>query len=497
MLSLKSWSLKSKIVLHLFVIGGLAALLLAFIYIRTQRHLIETMSRQKTELVGSMIENSIFSFMRAGRLEDVQSTLEKISASDGINKIRIFSPEGKILRSSEPLEMGGSIDSRRLGRIRKSLLDRNLSQAILLIDKSSTLGLRVIENRSECFGCHSSQVVVNGILEVDVDYSSAASLLRTNQLKGILIAVVSFSLLIFVILRLFERLISRPVHQLKNKMKEVQEGNLDIGIQARCRDELGTLAESFNIMVSRLREANKKIEKLFNKQMEKAEHLASIGELTAGLAHEIRNPIAGMKGALEIINQKTPASDPQKEIFIEILFQIDKIYNIIQDLLSYARPKELNMSWVNPNECVQDAIKLARPQVNGRDIQFHFTGVGENILALMDANKIQELMLNLILNSIAAISKTGHITVQLEKGAARELKLELKMVIADDGGGIKKEILPQIFNPFFTTKPRGTGLGLSICKKIIEAHEGSVEVISREGQGTTFVIQLPVLQSAD
>ncbi len=496
MLNLKSWSLKNKIVLHLFVIGGLAALLLAFIYIRTQRHLIETMSRQKTELVGSMIENSIFSFMREGRLEEVQSTLEKISASEGINKIRIFSPEGKILRSSEPGDMGGFIDSRLLGKVRKSILDKNLSQATLLMNKSSNLGLRVIENQSECFGCHSSQAPINGILEVDMDYSSAASLLRTNQLKGVLIAVVSFSLLIFIILRLFERLISRPVHQLKNKMKEVQEGNLDIGIQAQARDELGTLAESFNIMVSRLREANRKIEELFNKQMERAEHLASIGELTAGLAHEIKNPIAGMKGALEIINQKTPASDPQKEIFIEILFQIDKIHNIIQDLLSYARPKPLNMSWVNPNDCVQNAIKLARPQMNGKDIQFQFTGVGENVLALMDANKIQELMLNLLLNSIAAISKTGHIVVQLDEGAPRELKPELRMVIADDGGGIKKEILPQIFNPFFTTKPRGTGLGLSICKKIIEAHEGSVEVISREGQGTTFVIELPVLPSA-
>ncbi len=497
MLNLKSWSLKNKIVLHLFVIGGLAALLLTFIYIRTQRNLIKTMSRQKTELVGSMVENSIFSFMREGRLEKVQSTLEKISASDGINKIRILSTEGKILRSSDVAEIGGPVDSALLGRIREFLFNKKPSQTVLVMNKSSNLGLRLIENRSECFGCHSSQAAINGILEVDIDYSSAASFLRTNQLKGILIALVSFSLLILIILRLFERLISRPVHQLKEKMKEVQEGNLEIDIRAQNRDEIGTLAESFSIMVTRLRQANRKIEELFNKQMEKAEHLASIGELTAGLAHEIKNPIAGMKGALEIINQKTAASDPRKEIFIEILFQIDKIHNIVQDLLSYAKPKELNMSWVNPNECVKNAIKLARPQMNGKDIQFHFTGVEENTLALMDANKIQELTLNMILNSISAIDKTGHIDIKLDKGDTREFKQDLKMVIADDGGGIKKEILPQIFNPFFTTRPRGTGLGLSICKKIIEAHEGSVEIISQEGKGTTIMIEIPVLHSSN
>ena len=104
------------------------------------------------------------------------------------------------------------------------------------------------------------------------------------------------------------------------------------------------MTESFNLMVKNLEEANKKIEELFSNQMAKAGHLASIGEMAAGLAHEIKNPIAGMKGALEIINQKTDSTDPNKEIFTEMILQIDKINNVIHDLLSYARPK----AWAPP-----------------------------------------------------------------------------------------------------------------------------------------------------
>jgi hypothetical protein len=243
-------------------------------------------------------------------------------------------------------------------------------------------------------------------------------------------------------------------------------------------------------MVRKLKEANHKIEKLFNKQMEKAEHLASIGELAAGLAHEIRNPIAGMKGALEIINQKMDESNPNKEIFIEILLQIEKINNIIQDLLSYAKPKEMSVGFVNPNECVKNAVKLATPQINNKDIHFRFRGLENGTYAWMDADKIQEVMLNLMLNSISAIDKKGHITIDLRERNKRGLEI----IFSDNGKGMKKEILPQIFNPFFTSKKRGTGLGLSICKKIITAHKGSIEVKSQEREGTTFTIRLPVFQ---
>jgi signal transduction histidine kinase len=149
----------------------------------------------------------------------------------------------------------------------------------------------------------------------------------------------------------------------------------------------------------------------------------------------------------------------------------------------------MSFSLVNPNECVENAIKLAKPQKNSKDISFHFEGLDNSTLARMDADKIQELMLNLMLNSISAIEKNGQIDIKLMKRNEKELEILLE----DNGRGIKKDHLSQMFNPFFTTKSRGTGLGLSICKKITETHQGSIQVKSKEGKGTTFLIRLPVL----
>ncbi len=491
--NIKEWNLRHKIVLHIVVVGVLTAIFLTFLFFNTQRNIIHSMSRQKAELVGSMIENSIFFSMKEGKSEEVQSILEKEASSSGIRTIRILSPQGKILRSTKDNEIGMSAENVTLDRINNFLQNNDQSDIIFIKPRSTIQGFRTIENRSECFGCHSPQNKINGILEVNIDYDMASSLLQKSQLQGIIIAFLALATLSFIIIRLFERLVNRPISRLKDEMKKIQGGNLNIKLHPLKNDEIGNLTKSFDVMVRKLREANNQIEELFNKQMEKAEHLASFGEVAAGFAHEIKNPIAGIKGALEVINQGTDDSDTKKEIFTEMLIQIEKINHIVQDLLSYAKPKEMHMSFINPNECVEYAIKLAKPQINSKEITFRFKGLENSTRAHIDPDKIQEVMLNLLLNSISAIKEKGNIAIELDKRNKKELEIKY----SDDGAGIKKEHLPQIFNPFFTTKNIGTGLGLSICKKIIEAHNGSIEVKSEEGKGTFFAIRLPVLQPAD
>ncbi len=488
-LNMKQWKLRYKIIFHIIVIGVLTSVFLVFLFMNTQRGIIHKMSQQKAELIGSMIEKSISSYMSAGNMETVLNTLRKISSSADIKKIRVIDYEGKISHSSESVEVGNSVEQSTLEKMKEFLGEKNQSSITVGMAQSTILGLRKIENDSECFSCHSPLEQINSILEVEIDQSVAAALLQKNQMKGIIIALASLAVLSFVILRLFEKLINRPISQLKEKMKRVQEGNLDIQFSPSKKDEIGSLAKNFNSMVTDLKKANQKIEELFNKQMEKAEHLASIGELAAGLTHEIKNPIAGMKGALEIINQQTDPTDPKKEIFTEILLQIDKISNVVHDLLRYARPKEMSMSAVDPNECIIKAIKFAKTQINDKEIDIRFKSLNNGTRALIDSDKIQEVILNLMINSISAINNKGLITINLsEKG-----EKVLEIILSDNGMGIKKDHLAQIFHPFFTTKTKGTGLGLSICKKIIEAHDGTIEVKSKEEEGTTFTIELPVL----
>jgi signal transduction histidine kinase len=485
---IRHWTLKNKVILHVVVLGGISAVILTFVYVNTQRNVIYAMSQQKAELVGSMIKSSVFLLKKCGRIEDTQAKIHELGGmTSAIKRIRILAPGGRIFASTQPEEAAATLPPGEL-RIIQDMLSRETPQRTLFSKTDHTIqSLMLVENKTECFGCHSPKNKYNGLMEVKLDYGEAASLLRASQWKGIGLAALTLSLLTFIILRLFERLINRPISSLKDRMKRVQEGDLTVRLDASKEDEIGTLTKSFNVMVENLTDANRKIEDLYNQRIEKAEHLAAFGELAAGLAHEVKNPLSGMKGALEIITQKTAASDPQKEIFQEILVQIDKIIAVVQDFLSYARPKPFHFSLVPPNLFVENAIRLAKTQVNGKDVKFHFQPLNHDVLVCLDGDRMQEVILNLLLNSISAIGEKGNILIVLKVLPNNSLSI----ILADEGCGIKDQHLPQIFNPFFSTKKEGTGLGLSICKKIIDAHHGTISVRSREGKGTTFNLRLP------
>ncbi|UCE41579.1 MAG: HAMP domain-containing protein [Candidatus Aminicenantes bacterium] len=485
----RDWKLINKIILHVAVIGGITAIIVAFLYLNAQKNVIQTMSRQKAELLSAIIESSLFYSMKDENMVEHQSSLTELASTNDITKIRILDAQGKILRSSSEEEHGNSVNPSTLDNLNSFLSSQNPFGTYFVKKPSRIQEFRSIQNKKECFGCHDSSLKQTGILEVSIDYAPAAILLRNSQTQAIIISLVAMGTLAFIIIRLFERLINRPISKLKDKMKKAQEGDLNLELSSYKSDEIGSLTKNFDEMIGKLKEANHKVEELYNEQMVKAGHLASIGELAAGLAHEIKNPIAGMKGALEIFNQRTDESDPKKEIFTEMLIQIERINQVIQDLLIYAKPKDMKIGQVDPNECIQDAIKLAKPHINSKDIHFHFRSLERERLTHIDCNKIQEVLLNLILNSIASIEREGKIAIELKE----KNKNELEIILSDNGKGIKREHLSQVFHPFFTTKKMGTGLGLSICKKIIDAHNGSIDVTSVENEGTTFTILLPVL----
>lgn len=488
-LSPKQWNLRSKVLLHIVVFGVFAAIILTFIYIGTEKRLIRATSRQKAQIVSSLVNASLFRAMEAGHQMEVQSIMEQIASSAAIQKIRILSPQGKILRSTQPDEAGTPLEGQIQDRLAE-FLSRNIPSEISMVKaKSLAQSFSLIENKKECLACHTASEKITGILEVEVDNSEAESLLRKNQWKGLVAALAALSLLTFIILRLFERIINRPISQLQKQMESYQVGHLAPPPAAAKHDEIGSLVQSFHLMVTRLEDAHRKIQELYNERIQKAEHLASFGELAASLVHDVKNPLSGIRGAVEIINQKTPAPDPQKEIFGEVLVQIDKIIAILQDALDYAKPKAPNFRWVNPNVCAEDAIRLAKTQLAGKEIDFHFEGLGPENQAYIDPDKIQDVLLNLILNSISAIQKKGQIEIRMQQGPDRELQIQ----VSDNGQGIPEAHRDQIFNPFFSTKKGGTGLGLSISKKIIETHGGSIRAESQTGKGTTFFIRIPAV----
>jgi signal transduction histidine kinase len=459
----------------------------------TQKNIINTLSQDKAELVGSMIKYSVAHRMQEGKPSDVGLALQRIAESDKINTLRIIDLKGKILESSDAGEIGNYIPEGRIKTVNELYSNKGQANIPPIKHISANQSLYTIPNKNECFACHSPEKTIIALLEVNLTETPTVSFIYKTQLNAVIISLLALATVIFITLRLFEKIINRPLSQLKDQMRLVQEGNLNIYLTPQKNDDIGDLTQSFNVMVANLKLANQQIEELHSKEMEKAGHLASMGELAAGLAHEIKNPIAGIKGALEVIHQRTDPSDPKKEIFTEILKQTDRINNIVQDLLSYARPKEMNLRPANLNESIQDAIKLVQSQTQDKDIQLGFNGLQNDTQVICDHHKIQGVVVNMLINSIAAIEKKGEISVVMTQ--KNDNKLEI--IISDDGKGIKREHLSQVFNPFFTTRRRGTGLGLSICKQIIEAHKGTIEVKSEEGKGTVFTIFLPTVELED
>ncbi len=245
--------------------------------------------------------------------------------------------------------------------------------------------------------------------------------------------------------------------------------------------------------IVRLDESHRKLKEqtdiLFEteEQLRRADRLSALGELSAGMAHEIRNPLGSIKGAVEIIKDDyTP--EKAKYEFIQILLkETDRLNHIVQEFLGFAKPKNPEFQFVDLNEAIESVLTLIGQEARKAGVKIEKKldpSIGKRSL---DAGLLKQAFLNLILNAIQAMPGGGSLTVE---SSVRNGTCEVK--IADTGTGISEENRKKLFSPFFTTKKNGTGLGLAITYRIIENHHGKIDVATEPGRGTTFTMKIPV-----
>jgi len=297
----------------------------------------------------------------------------------------------------------------------------------------------------------------------------------------------------FVTLVVMLVLIQRPLEELRRVIGRVSEGDLGARVDfAKRNDDVGQLGQQFNEMIRQLEENRAEIERLHQREMARAEHLATIGELAAGLAHEIRNPLAGIAGVVEVMGRELPPESSSRAVLPEVHSEIQHIQAILNDLLVYARPRPPEFHPADLNATVEQAVFLARQQVRTKPIEITLEPEKRLPGILHDPVQVQQVILNLLLNGIQAISNQGKIEVALRQ--EREYAV---VRIRDNGKGISRESLPRIFKPFFTTRKEGTGLGLPLARGIVESHKGRIEVTSEPGRGAQFEVWLPILRAKD
>jgi PAS domain S-box-containing protein len=230
------------------------------------------------------------------------------------------------------------------------------------------------------------------------------------------------------------------------------------------------------------------------RRIARAEQLALIGELAAGLAHEVKNPLAGIKGAIEIVRDGLPEDHPSRKILNHVLEETLRIDRIIGDLLEYARPRPAHRRPTDVNALIERVLTTVHMQAPTDRIAFEFHPDPHLPPATLDPDEIQKVLLNLLINAIHAIKDQGRIVIQTAHVPARTgpSAEAVSISISDTGEGIPPENLEKIFRPFFTTKKRGTGLGLATCKRIVTSYGGTITVTSDVGKGSCFTITLPL-----
>ncbi len=306
---------------------------------------------------------------------------------------------------------------------------------------------------------------------------------KTKKILYILVALGPLSIVVlgFFIIRGF----TKPVNELLKATKRLEGGNLDYRIDG-LKDEFGEVAISFNEMANSLKE------QMF--KMQRTEQMAVLGELAAGLAHEIKNPLAGIKVSMEVLAEEQNISEEDRQVVRKVIEEIGRIELLIKSLLNFARPPKPQLSGTNVNDVLDKTIKfsLKHPSLSsGRPASLKILrDFDKGIPDIMaDPVQLQQIFLNLFLNSINAMPEGG--TIAVKTFYDKDVN-SIHIEISDTGKGVDKKIINRIFQPFFTTKPKGTGLGLAITKRLVEQHEGSISVENRQGGGVVFHIVFPV-----
>lgn len=284
---------------------------------------------------------------------------------------------------------------------------------------------------------------------------------------------------------------TRPIKELSIAARKVAGGDFDVQVASSRGDEMGTLASAFNEMTGKLGRARE-----LEMQLHQAEKGAVVGRLAAAIAHEIRNPLNYINLTLDHLRSSfSPADEAKRETYNKLTEQLKtevaRINRHITDFLKYSRPSTLELQKVDLREEAEDALRIVAARAEEHGIKTLIEQDGSLPMIMADREALRSVFTNLVINAVEAIDgEGGSVSIKLSKAVGDAVKVE----VTDSGCGIGEKDISKVFEPYFSTKETGTGLGLAIVKKAIDDHGGSINVSSKEGNGTTFTIILPATE---
>lgn len=493
-------SIKLKINFLVFIIMvSLSVAVSFYLNTKSEKRAYEV-AKTYMKTIPSIIDSSINNFMTAGDKTVVKKLITDLSMVENVIGIHIFDPNGDISCNFSNFRIDNP--ARYLDIIYKNFQKTEVLKEIT-DDKVKMLSyFKPYENKTECRRCHKSSGDIIGVLNININTSMLVSKL-SQDVKIVNIFMLLSSLIIAGIISFVINLfISNPLKKLHEGMNSVAENNLESKIEIKSGDEFEEVATHFNKMVSSLKNANLTIDEM-HKNIIHSDRLTTIGQLTASLSHEIKNPLNSIMITADLLLlkceqfQKNGVKDlSENKIHIEnIISDTMRIKDIIDQTLNFSRLNTSQREDILVSDLI-DKIKMyvTRFMFDHNNIKFVTTDNTGNEGCMINVNKtnIEQVFINIVKNAIESIPKNKSGEVVFTVTCCTENRM-VKFVLRDNGKGISKESLANIFNEFYTTKKNGTGLGLPIAKELVEQHDGTIEINSEENKGTEVIVKLPVI----
>ncbi len=288
---------------------------------------------------------------------------------------------------------------------------------------------------------------------------------------------------------LLARKITRPIKNLVEGTRRLSRGDFSYRIPVISGDEIGDLTRSFNHMAEELQRAREQMEEA-NRRLLQAEKLASIGRLSATIAHEIRNPLTSVKLNIQKLAEISSLDELEREHLAIAQAGIEQIEKFIKELLSYTRASSLQKEYFSLAEVLDESLKMLQSSLSQKDIRLEKHYEQGLPPAFVDADRLRQVFLNVLRNAYEAVDPGGRIEISLRLNRDEDRPC-FEVRVSDDGCGIPEKDWENIFEPFFTTKSSGAGLGLANARRILDQHGGTIRVVKKEGRGSCFLIRLP------
>ncbi len=535
-----------------WLVVGAAAILLgtALWNLRLQRAHLTRLVSADAERIAETIRRSTHDDMLRNDRDALRRMVATVGAQPGLVCIRIFNKEGRIQSSTRPEEVGRLVDKRAEECYACHQTDRPLTRlpgddrvrTFREADGRRVLGVVApIHNETQCSGCHDPAQTVLGVLDVQLSMASVDQSVEASERQLLFTLALTVAGMALLSALLVWRLVLAPVGRLEEAMSRVTAGDLGARVSIASDDEIGRLGGAWNALVAELERARTEIEgwnhtleqrvrektaelERTHERMLAIEKMASLGKLSAVVAHEINNPLAGIRTFARLLQRRLPQGEPpdggsgarpgsgesprgpsdgmdarhepleaaENQRMLEMIAtESARCGDIVRNLLVFARAAPASFAFEDVAPILERCVMLLRHQAEMLGVELQVERPPALPAVECDGQQVQQMLMALTMNALEATPSGGRVVL-----GARPDEAGLVLTVADTGGGIRAEDREHIFEPFFTTKRegKGVGLGLAVVYGIVSRHHGHIQVQAREGPGTVFAITLPKQQ---